>query len=225
MAHTAMVLGATGLVGGEVVKLLVQDARFDSVVALARRPLAWTHPKLRVQILDFDQPASWHLEEARADMLFSALGTTLKQAGSKEAQYKVDVTYQLEIARAAAAAGVTTYALVSAMGASASSSSFYMKMRGELEEGVRTLPFVRLRILRPGMLEGVRAEDRPKERWAIAALKVVGSLPGLKAVRPIEGAAMARALVAAALDESPGTKVYGPGELHALAAARTSTSA
>ncbi len=225
MAHTAMVLGATGLVGGEVVKLLVKDPRFDSVVALARRPLSWTDPKLTVQILDFDQPASWHLEAARADVLFSALGTTLKQAGSKEAQYKVDVTYQLEIARAAAAAGVTTYALVSAMGANASSSSFYMKMRGELEEGVRALPFARLRILRPGMLDGERAEDRPKERWAIAALKVVGSLPGLRSVRPIQGAAMARALVAAALDETPGVKVYGPGELHALAAAPASAGA
>lgn len=212
---TALVLGATGLVGGELVKLLVEDPSVGKVVALARRPLAFSHGKLETLQLDFDRPETWQLA---GDVLYSALGTTLKKAGSKEAQYKVDYTYQYAVARAAAAAGVPAYALVSSMGASETSSSFYLKMKGELDRDVQKLPFAKIRIVRPGMLTGEREHERPKEKYSGWALHVVGAIPGLGAVKPIAGAAVARALVNAIADATPGAVIYGARDAHRLAA-------
>ena len=110
--RTAIVIGATGLVGHELVQQLLQDQRFVRVVVLGRRNSGFVHARLEEHLISFDQPEQWrHL--VKGDVLFSALGTTLKTAGSKEAQYKVDHTYQLEVAKAAAANGVPVYVLVS----------------------------------------------------------------------------------------------------------------
>lgn len=210
---TALVLGATGLVGGELVKLLVERPDVAQVIALVRRAPAFSHPKLTAQILDFDRPDSWQLA---GDVLYSALGTTRKQAGSKEAQYQVDYTYQLEVARAAAAAGVSTYALCSSSGADASSMTFYMRMKGELDRDVQQLSFARIRIARPGMLEGARTVERPNEKFFGKVLDVVGAVPGLGGIKPISGTAVARALCKAVEDPAPGCIIYGAKELHRL---------
>lgn len=213
MGQTAIVLGSTGLVGGELIKVLLADPRFDRVVALTRRKLPIEDPKLEAQVLDFEQPTSWKIA---GDVLFSALGTTIKKAGSKEAQYKVDYTYQFEVAKAAAAAGVATYVLVSSMGANDHASSFYMRIKGELDRDVQKLAFARIRIARPGMLIGDRQEERLGEKYSGWMLNVLGAVPGLGAIKPIEGQAVARALVKAALDQTAGTRIYGARELHAL---------
>lgn len=216
-SKTAVVLGATGLVGGQLLGRLLDDPRYGRVVALTRRALERAHDKLTVHVVDFRDLPSF-ADRVRGDVLFSALGSTKKKAGTNEARYEVDYTFQYTVAQAAAQNGVPTYALVSATGANPSSASFYLKMRGELERDVQKLPFARTRILRPGFLAGERDESRPGEEAAISVLKWVGKLPGLRAIRPIDAGLVASALVNAVADETPGVKIYSANELFDLGA-------
>jgi uncharacterized protein YbjT (DUF2867 family) len=216
MAHEAVVVGATGLVGREIVALLLADAAYSSVRVLVRRPMDVNDAKLDERVVDFDAPETWSALVTGA-VVFSALGTTLKAAGSKDAQYRVDHTYQLATARAARKNGVPCFVLISAHGASPSSSIFYSRMKGELERDVTALSFPRTRILRPGLLSGDRKERRSGEEIALALLRPLSSvLPA--AVRPISVATVARAAVRAAADETLGNIGYGPAELFRLGA-------
>jgi uncharacterized protein YbjT (DUF2867 family) len=210
----AVVLGATGLVGAELVKLLLGDARFAAVAVLARRPTGVAHPKLAEHVVAFDAPDAW-APLVRGDVLFSALGTTLRAAGSEAAQYRVDHGYPYAAARAARENGVPACVLVSSAGASPRSRLFYSRMKGELERDVEALGFVRTRILRPGMLDGERKEHRRGERLALGLLRPLA--PVLPApLRPIPAAAVARAAIAAALDPAPGTVRYEAADLFRL---------
>lgn len=194
--QTAIVLGATGLVGREIVTTLEADASVERVVVLARRqPDRPVAAKTVVRIVDLRNVASFAADLA-GDVLYSALGTTRKAAGSKEAQYEVDYTFQYEVAKAAQAAGVRTYGLVSSLGANAGSFLFYNRMKGELERDVAALGFARTRIVRPSLLAGERAEARTGEKLALGAFKVLEHLPGLARSRPIHVRTVARALVA-----------------------------
>ena len=127
----AIVIGATGLVGSELIQLLIHDEYFTGIVSLVRRASGITDPKLTERIINFDEPATWK-KHVTGDVLFSALGTTIALAKTKEEQYKVDFTYQFTVAKIAAQNGVTHYVLVSAAGASSTAKPFYMKMKGEL---------------------------------------------------------------------------------------------
>jgi uncharacterized protein YbjT (DUF2867 family) len=215
---SAIVLGATGLVGREVVALLEADARVSRVVLLVRRapekPLA---SKTEVRIVNFREPSSYG-SGLEADVLFSTLGTTLKVAGSKEAQYEVDYTFQLEVARAAKAAQIPAIVLVSALGADVRSSMFYNRMKGELERDITALGFERTRILRPSMLDGDRAESRPGEAIGVFLMHHLGKLPGLSKYRSIPVRTVAQAMIALADDPAPGVAVVESNGLFELAA-------
>jgi uncharacterized protein YbjT (DUF2867 family) len=213
---TALVIGATGLVGKELVGQLLQDARFGKVIVFVRRAAGRTHAKLEEHLVDFDNPAGWK-DLLRGDVLFSAMGTTIKKAGSKEAQYKIDYTYQYEAARAAAENGVPTYVLVSSAGASSSSRIFYSRMKGELEDAVKGLPFSYIRIIQPGILAGGREEFRLGERIGIAVMSVLGQVPGLTAYKPYQASVVARALIRAALYEEGRIRTYHLKEVFELA--------
>ncbi len=176
-ARRAVVVGATGLVGAELVRLLLADERFGAVAALVRRAAAPAHPRLEQHVVDFDAPPAWAARVA-GDVLFSALGTTIRVAGSREAQHRVDHGYQLAAARAARANGVPAYVLVSSAGASPRSPIFYSRMKGELERDVEALGFERTRILRPGMLDGDRREHRTGERVVLRILRPLAPLRG-----------------------------------------------
>lgn len=216
-ARRAVLIGATGLVGARVLRQLLDDPRFGAVVVLGRRTSGVSHAKLHELIVDFDtlDPVD---AEICGDVLFSALGTTSRQAGGKAPQYKVDYTYQYDVARRAAANGVGTYVLVSSGGASARSPSFYMRMKGELERDVQALPFRHIHIIRPGMLEGDRNPPRPGERFGLAVLKAIAALGPLRPFRPILCQDVARAMIRVSFDESIRVKVHGPGDLFGLAA-------
>lgn len=214
---TALVIGSTGLVGKQLVELLLADARFERVVSFVRRPAGGTHPKLEEHVVDFRAPDAW-ADKVKGDVLFSALGTTIKQAGTKEAQYEVDYTFQFRTAQAAAKNGVPAYVLVSSTSANPASSVFYSRIKGELERDTQKLGFTSMTYLQPGLLGGAREKPRAGERFAESVLSVIGWLPGLMNVKTIQGRTVAKAAIAAWDNLTPGVTVLKNKELFVLGA-------
>lgn len=215
MNKTAIVIGATGLVGSEVLDLLLEDGRYQKVKVFHRRSTGIKHPKLEEHIVDFDKLDSWkHL--LTGDELYSALGTTIKKAGSQEAQYTIDFTYQFETAKAAAENGVRKYSLVSSAGANYQSRMFYSRLKGELDEAVKDLPFEVITILRPSILDGDRNEDRPGEKFGLLLARLFTKIPGLKKYRPILGKKVAEGMVNSLHKCTPGYHVFELDEIFYL---------
>ena len=211
----AIVIGATGLVGSALVQQLLEDDRFGLVRVLGRRITGSTDPKLEEHKINFDMPGEWkHL--VKGDVLFSALGTTLKQAGSKQAQYKVDHGYQYEVAKAASENGVPVYVLVSSAMADEGSSLFYTRMKGELERDIRQLSFPHIHILQPGMLKGDRKESRPGERIGISVVEFLNKLGIAKKQKPIDVSIVAKAMINVSFSKEI-TKTYALLDVFRLA--------
>lgn len=181
---TAIVIGATGATGKELIKLLLDDEDFQKVKIFIRRDDDLNHPKLEKFVVDFDQIENWK-NDVRGDVLFSALGTTLKQAGSENAQYKVDFSYQFETAKAAAEKGVENYVLISSTGADSKSFFFYPRMKGELEEAVKILDFQKIHIFQPGILERNTDNNRLFENLGLTAIKTLNSIGLFKSQKPM----------------------------------------
>lgn len=213
---TAIIIGATGLVGKSLVHLLVDDDRFSKIIVFLRRSLELKHTKLEEHVIDFDKPEQWmHL--VQGDVLFSTLGTTIKQAGSKAKQYNIDYTYQYTFAQAAAQNKIPTYVLVSAAASSPDSKIFYSRMKGELERDVKTLGFKSIYIIQPGLLHGERKEERFGENMAYKVLNAVNAIGLFKQYRPIKGETVAAALRNAALKAQPGVNPYALAGVFELA--------
>lgn len=203
-----MVLGATGLVGRECLRLLLDDPSVARVVALARRPLSdVASAKLRVEMVDFDRLAAYGAL-FDVDQIFCALGTTIKQAGSQDAFRRVDLEYPLAAAKLGVEHGARHFLLVSAVGASAGSRVFYNRVKGELEDALRTLPYRSVTIVRPSLLLGDRAEFRLGEQIA----KRFGWLvPGK--YKPVSATRVAEALVTAAREDTAGFRIIESNEI------------
>ncbi len=212
----ANVIGATGLVGSNLVQQLLKDTRFEKVNVFVRHSTGIKNNKLQEHIVNFDEPDKWKKLLA-GDVLYSAMGTTLKDAGSKDAQYKIDYTYQYQAAKAAAANGVKEYVLVSAAGSSPEAKIFYSKMKGELEQAVQKLPFEAIHIMRPGMLTGERARVRTGEKIGVGIMNVISMIPGLGQLKPIQGGEVAKAMINATFCHTSGIHIYSMGEMHKLA--------
>ena len=200
MGKTALVLGATGVVGRELVEQLSQSVDIDKVVAITRRPIDYDSDKISNCVVEFDR-----LEEYssvfNADIIFSCLGTTLKQAGSIARQRQVDVDYQYLAAKLSLAKGVSHYLLVSSSGANPSSHSAYLKMKGELETKVIELGFQRVSIIQPSLLLGERQDVRLGEKLGSKLLPLICRLPGLSKYRPITGKQVAAKMCEIALQQ------------------------
>ena len=204
---TALLIGASGLVGSALTQLLIEDSHFSKIIVFTRRPLEIADDKLQEHIIDFASPQNWqHL--VQGDVLFSALGTTLKQAGTKEAQFKIDYTYQLDFARAAAENDVPVYVLVSAASANPRSMLFYTRIKGELERDVKKLAFQSISIIQPSLLYGKRQTSRLGEKLSYLFLKFFNSFGQLKKYRPIAADIVAKALMNAALQADRGISTY-----------------
>ena len=205
MGKTALVIGATGLVGEQLVLQLLEHPEFEKVVVFGRRKSGLNHPKLEERLIDFDRTESW-AALVKGDVLFSTLGTTIKTAKTKANQYRVDFTYQYEFAKAASQNGVTTYVLVSSLGADSKSSVFYSRMKGELDEAVSRLPFQKTIIVRPSILDGNRKEKRPAEKVSLAIMRALSKVI-LKKYRPTPVDLLASQMIRLSLEEKSGHQI------------------
>ena len=210
----AIVIGGTGMVGTQLVKLLLENQDYSEVVSLVRRASGVVHPKLKEQIFDFDKPEEW-VNFVAGDVLFSTLGTTLAQAKTKEAQFKVDFTYQFAVAEIAAQNGIPVYVLVSSAGADSKSAVFYSNMKGKLDDAVKALPFKVISILRPGQLDGNRIETRTSEKMALSVVYALNKIGILRKYRPIQAVDAAKAMIHAS--EKQISAIYTLNEVHELA--------
>ena len=179
----ALIIGATGATGKDLVTLLLNDDTYTEVHCFVRKPLALTHPKLHAHVVNFDTPEAW-ADLLQGDVAFSCLGTTLAVAGSKEAQWRVDYDYQYAFAQQCKVNGVPTFVLVSAAGATAQSKLFYNRMKGQLEDAVKALDFSCLLIFQPSIL--IRSNsDRSGENFTVNVFKFLNKLGILKRYRPM----------------------------------------
>lgn len=212
---TANVIGATGLVGKQIVNLLLENPKYEKVRIFVRHDSGTVHPKLEQQIVDYSNPDTWE-KHLKGDVLFSALGTTLKKAGSKEKQYEVDVRFNLNFALKAKVNGIETYVLVSAVGANSGSRIFYNRIKGELDDAVSKIGFRKLTILRPSTLAG----DRDEKRWAEKiAIPIAGFITRFiyKKYRPIKDKTVAQAMINASLRPPAEKIIWTAEEIFALA--------
>jgi uncharacterized protein YbjT (DUF2867 family) len=211
---SALIAGATGLVGARLLQLLLDDDRYRRVHALVRKPLADHHRKLVQHTVNFDalDTFAWPL----VDDVFCCLGTTIKTAGSQPAFYRVDFTYVKTIAEGSLRTGARQFVMVSAMGADPKSRVFYSRVKGEIEAAVSALDFRSVVIVRPSFLAGARAHPRRGERLALALLTPLGPLIPKK-YRVVPDLAVARAMIDAAQQPASGVRVIESGRLQAFA--------
>lgn len=211
---TAIVIGATGLVGRHLIQELVNDQRFDKIKVFSRRSPEIESPQIEEHLIDFDRLEDYK-SHIQGDVLFSCMGTTIKTAGSKEVQYKVDYTYQFRMAQFASENGVPDYVLVSSTGANPDSGVFYSRMKGELERDVKELGFQRCILIRPSVLMGERPEFRLGE---VIGGKVINTLaavlPFLKKYKGILGQDVAKSMLEIYhVEQDHGTQIFALDQL------------
>lgn len=208
---TAVVLGATGFIGEQLVQQLLNDSTFSKVRILVRRPVKLSHPKLEAEIVNFDNLAEYRHKLGRGDCIFCCIGTTQKKVkGDKNAYRKIDVDIPVNAAKMGKDAGFTNYLLVSAVGADAHSKNFYLRLKGEVEREIADLKFKSFHAFRPSILLGERKEFRFAELLGKGVMQGLSSLfiGNLKKYKGIEGANVARAMVAAAKSDGKGMYVH-----------------
>ena len=208
---TAIVIGATGAVGSDLVKQLRDDDSFKHVEVFARRNIYFDHPKFHVHVIDFEHSETWK-NKVKGDVLFSCLGTTIKQAGSEEAQWKIDHDYQLGFAKAAHENGVKKYILVSSVGADKDSRIFYLKMKGTLEKNVKKLGIPSVVILQPpGLIR--KNSDRFGEKLLVRALQFANSIGLFKDQKPMKTETVASAMINIAKSDFEGQKTISSQDI------------
>ncbi|CAN5461480.1 oxidoreductase [soil metagenome] len=201
---TALVLGASGLIGNLLTHRLVDSPIYSNVKVLVRKSLSWQHPRLQEVQFDFDHPNGLL---AQADDIFCCLGTTIKKAGSRENFRKVDYQYPMDIARLGLTNGAQQFAIVTAMGANPASSIFYNRVKGDVERDLAALNYPRLLIFRPSLLLGDRSENRFTERIASGVMRLFSPLIPAK-YKGIDADKVANAMLLTMQQELTGKHVF-----------------
>jgi uncharacterized protein YbjT (DUF2867 family) len=193
---TAIIAGATGLVGEQVINQLLADPYYGKIIAVVRKPMLMQHDKIEQRVVNFEQLRT-SLVGIKADHGFCCLGTTIKAAGSKEKQFRVDHDYVIEFAQACQVAGVNRFGAVSSIGADASSSNFYLRTKGQMEADLQKISFEGLYILQPSLLLGERMEHRTGEKAATIIMKLLNPLfvGGLKKYRGVQASDVAACMI------------------------------
>ena len=209
--QTAVVIGSTGLIGTQLVQLLLLDTAFTEVRILVRRPVSVSHPKLVIQIVAFDDYHDLKEKIASGHSVFCCIGTTQKKVkGDKTAYRKVDYNIPVNAANAAIENGFKKFLLVSSVGANKNSGNFYLRLKGEVEDSISKLEFESIHFFRPSILLGDRKEFRPGEKIAQGSMKLLSFLfaGSLKKYKPIQSSDVAKAMVAASKQQKKGVHVY-----------------
>jgi len=218
MGETAVVAGGTGLVGRELLNLLLAGERYANVIAIGRRPTGLSDPRLEERAMEGSQPEQCLEGIPGGYDLFIATGTTIKKAGTREAFRRVDYELPLRLAEMAASQGAGALVIVSSIGASPDSRYFYLRVKGELERQLEKLSLRRLIVLRPSQLLGKRQERRPGEKWAAALAKPLSGLMvgKLARYRPVHAATVASAMLEAAKRAPEGVTVVESEQIAAI---------
>ena len=211
---TAIVAGATGLIGKELLGHLATSDDYSSVIALVRRPTTSDHPKITYIVTNFENLEN-SLSGCMPDDVFCCLGTTMAKAGSKEKFFRVDYSYPVALAHATLALGAKQFLLVSALGAQKSSAIYYNRVKGQVEDSVQTVGFQSTHILRPSLLLGPRVEKRSAEDAAKLLYRIFGFMMPEK-YKAIEARTVARAMIEYARLERPGVFVHESMEMQAF---------
>ena len=214
MAKTALLVGATGLVGGFVLEQLLQDPYYDSIVVLTRKTLGKNNPKLKEVLVNFDQLENY-ANDIKADVVFCCLGTTIKAAGSQEAFKKVDYEYPLRVAEIAKQNGAASFLIITALGSAKSSIIFYNRVKGEVEEAISKLNFDVLHILQPSLIIGERKESRTGEGIAQKLSPVYDAVMfgPLTKYKSIKAEQIAKAMIHYSKSDGKGIIRHESGEL------------
>ncbi len=209
---TALLVGASGLIGSQLLKKLLDSPYYKSVIVLARKPLGLMHPKLQEYIFDFENPDA---SMVHGNDVFCCLGTTIKKAGSKEAFQKVDLVYPIQIARLAKNNGAEKFLIVTAMGANSNSSIFYNQVKGKVEQELREIEYPTLHIFRPSLLLGERTERRVGERIGAIFSNILNPfmVGSLRKFRAIDSGKVAAAMIANAKETKKGVFIHSSDEL------------
>ena len=211
----ALVIGATGATGKDLVAQLLNDKDYDEVDVFVRKPLTIENPKLKTHIVNFDKPEEWK-DLVKGDVAFSCLGTTLKAAGSKEAQRKVDYDYQYNFAKAAKENEVEDYILVSSYGANPKSKIFYSRMKGELEQSIKDLHFNKITIFQPGMLDR-KDSERTGEVLGGKIIRFANKLGMFTHQKPLPTPILAQAMINSSKIKSYGYSKIKLGSIFSFA--------
>lgn len=207
--RSALLIGGTGLVGKHCLEYLLNEPMYEKVILLVRSPFSKTHPKLQVELIDFDKIEQYR-NIIKADDIYCAIGTTVLKTPNKEDYFKIDYTYPVEIAKIALNNGAKRYSVVSAMSANPNSFLFYSRVKGQLEKTLSQMPFEGVYIFRPSYLLGERNEFRLIEKigqFILALMKplLIGSL---KKYRSILAKDVAHVMVEKTLEEETGVQLY-----------------
>jgi uncharacterized protein YbjT (DUF2867 family) len=214
--RTAIILGATGLVGSHLLDLLLADDYFNSVRILVRKPISLSNPKLKMELVNFDDENDYEKKLGAGDSLFCCIGTTNKKVkGNKEAYRKVDYQIPVNAAKFSFAAGCRKYLLVSAVGANARSSNFYLRLKGETENAIVQYRFEAVHLFRPSILLGKRNEPRRGEALGKSVMNLFSFLliGNLRKYRPIAAIDVAKSMLAAAKTDDKGVFIETYAEM------------
>ena len=212
----ATLIGATGLIGGHLLKCLEEDAAYESIRLLVRRPFKPSSPKTTATIIDFGDATSFRNAIKGSDVIFCAIGTTQqKVGGDKEAYRKIDFDIAVNAAHYGQESGCLHFVLVSSVGANSQASNFYLQLKGEIEEAIQAAGLPAVSIFQPSMLLGNRQEKRIGERIGQVAMSTLSFLIPSK-YKPIEASEVAKAMAAIGKQEMSGVKKYTYREMKAL---------
>jgi uncharacterized protein YbjT (DUF2867 family) len=215
---SALLVGASGLVGGHCLQFLLEEPSYTHIVVLVRRSLSITHNKLVQHVVDFSELENLG-EGFKADDVYCCLGTTIKKAGTQEAFRKVDFDYPIKIAALTQHLGANQFLIVTSLGANPHSRIFYNRVKGEVEEAIRKISFTTINIFRPSLLLGDRTEHRTGEKsgaFIMSGLKYVMVGP-LRKYRAIQARDVAKAMVQVAQKNLKGLNIFESMQIQEIA--------
>jgi uncharacterized protein YbjT (DUF2867 family) len=206
--QTAVVLGATGLIGSHLLEQLLADDSFSTIRILVRKPISVQHPKLQTVITDFSNYEQYQKNLGKGNCIFCCIGTTNANVKGDKAEYrKIDFDIPVNAARFGKEAGFQQFLIVTAASASSNSRIFYNRIKGEVEEVITTFNYPSFHIFRPSFLLGNRAEQRMGERIFKSIFKAIAFLLP-SSMKPVEAADVAKAMIATAKKGKAGMNIY-----------------